>query len=493
MGHGPRFLRSFAWNHAARLVDFGLLYLVRVLVARALGPQHDSVYALFANLLTFPVLLTAFGTDWVVLKHVPPTLAAGEHDRVASILRRTFVARVLASAIGGALVSALLGLGMAEGSRWGVLAPYAGFAVVFVIGQNLMQFGMAANTALHRTRTLFMVNTAVRGSLFIGLLVIIAVGQLTPGAAIAAVSIAAAVGAIAYSSGLRTRMRGTAVNVALRPMLAYGAALLGQDVLSLVLGRWSDIIIISYWFPGGTSVSMYDNGFQFGMMVQLAVTVGLGGVLFSTFAEMAAHARENMAGALSRVLQIVQLVFFPFAAFVIVIAPSLVGVVYGQAYAAVTMFVQVYVAIDCIVVGVFGGGNCALALNTIGQQNFVVRNRMSWGIVNIALNLAVIPAYGPLAALACTRLCVAGAECVEFINVRRKIGRFWNARALEAPLLIAVVAGVLSWALAPVGLAGIAVAGAIFLGVGAAVVALMRPPAFTRMIEAARGRMGGTA
>ena len=214
----------------------------------------------------------------------------------------------------------------------------------------------------------------------------------------------------------------------------FGAVLLGNDILSFLLGRQSDILVLSFWYPGSPIVSIYDKAFQAGLVVEFIVTVGFAGVLLSVFAEMAVRARAQLGEAYQRTLAIIQMAFIPVAAFVVYYAPVLVVALYGNQYAPAAALLRAFLLLDIIDIGVFGRGLNITLLNVINRERVVLLNRCLWGAANISANLYLIPHYGALAALITTRACNLGAVGIEHLLVRRAIGVGYKFRWLGMAL-----------------------------------------------------------
>lgn len=420
MTRAGSFIRNVAWNHAGKIFDFGLLYLVRVMIARTLGPDNDSLFALFSSLATIGVLLAALGTDWIVYKYLPGFSTRDERDALAALLRRTYILRVTTSLIVAA--ACMMMLRDPSWGRWGVLGPFAGWVALFIIGQNLTMLGTAVFTAMMRTRVVFAVTISARIVLAAMIAVLMWNGELTAGRAMTVSACAVLLSAGVYAFWIRRNFRGPRTALPVRTMAAYGAVLLSHDLLYLVLGRQSDVLMLAYWFPGSAQVSLYDNAWQIGLVVEHVVTVGLAGILFSMYVRLAMESRDALATAHYRVLQCIQLIFVPVAATVALIAPGMIGTLYGPQFVPAAELVRVYLLLDLVDVGLLGGGANNALLNTVGKERVVLWNRGGWGVINLAVNFMIIPRYGALAALIVSRLCNLSAASVEYAVVVRTIG-----------------------------------------------------------------------
>jgi len=431
-------IKGATWNYLNRTTELGLLFLASALIARTLGPEKDSIFTLFSSLVGVTVSFTGLGIDWIVYKYIPQFTSIGKSTEASALLRRTFIIRLLSAFAGALTIYALIAtFNFTFLSPYKLLLPYLVFTVLYIIGQNIALFGTAVLTSTLRTKEVLFINSTVKLFL-IALLAWAAYSSLlSPNIAIISVTGAACVTGMIYIYYLIPIIRGNRVPVEYAPIIMFGAVLLGNDVLSFLLGRYSDILVLSYWFPGSPQVSIYDKAFQAGIVVEFSVMAGLSGVLFTVFAELAVRARERLNEAHQRVLAITQMVFIPVAVFVVFFAPAIIGLIYGSNYAPAVLLFRIFLILDVIDVGVFGGGMNITLLNTISLEKTAFRNRCLWGITNLAVNLYLIPHYGILSALVTTRGCNLCAVAVEYFIVRRAIGGTYMFRWLVTAIIAA--------------------------------------------------------
>ena len=127
----------------------------------------------------------------------------------------------------------------------------------------------------------------------------------------------------------------------------------------------------------------------------------------------------------------IQLAFIPVAVVVCFYAPTLITTIYGNQFAAAAPLLRVFLLLDVIDIGIFGGGLNITLLNVINRERVVLVNRCLWGGVNLIANLYLIPNYGVFAAILTTRACNLSAVCVEYILVQRAIHAGYNFRWLS--------------------------------------------------------------
>ncbi|HZV12515.1 MAG TPA: oligosaccharide flippase family protein [Candidatus Kapabacteria bacterium] len=486
-------IKGVAWNYLGRISEFGLLYVIRAIIARTLGPSNDSIFALFSSLTAGAVLLTALGTDWVVYKYLPQLTAQEKPSEAAYLLRKTFFLRLLSSSLGAIAIYTLLGpLHIEFLSKYSLLFPYLIFIALYIVGQNMALFGTATLTASLRTKEVFFINVTTKFLLAAGIAVLVFSSLLTPSTAIIAVTCTACVAGALYIIRISPKLRTQRTPFRLSPLVSFAAFLLGNDLLSIVLGRQSDILVLSYWFPGSPQTSFYDNAFQFGLVVEQGITIGLAGILFSIFSELATRDRARLGEAHRQILGAIQLLFIPVGAFIAFAAPVIIPTIYGGKFLPAIPFVRAFLLLDIIDSGILGGGLNITLLQTINRERTTFTNRCVWGAVNLAVNLYLIPRYGALAALVTTRICDLGAVSVEHFIVRRETQASFPFRHF---IIAALGTGI--------GLAGIfflpgdsffncILAGIVFVLLVAGAYYVTKPPALLWVLQTVRGKLTGT-
>ena len=217
MTRSQQAIRATSWNYLSRLTEFGLLFLISAFIARVMGPSKDSLYTLFWSVVATSVSFTGLGLDWVIYKYLPQFTIQGKQNETAALLRKTFIIRIVVACFGAVIVFCLI---QASGggvlARYAVLLPFGVFAAMFIIGQNIAQFGTATLTAGLRTKEVLAINGTVK-LLVLALLAVFAwYALLTPASAIIAVTGAAVVAGSIHFGRLLPQLRGPALRSHLR-------------------------------------------------------------------------------------------------------------------------------------------------------------------------------------------------------------------------------------------------------------------------------------
>jgi O-antigen/teichoic acid export membrane protein len=109
----------------------------------------------------------------------------------------------------------------------------------------------------------------------------------------------------------------------------------------------------------------------------------------------------------------------PLMVFAFAIAPTLVATLLSEAYLPAAEVFRVAIA-GQILMSLLGGGAHGDILLTSGHHKTVRTLRIGFGVVNVVLNLMLIPVWGAIGAAAATAVAAVGLVVSEFIALRKK-------------------------------------------------------------------------
>ena len=477
-----RVTRGFAWNHLYKMVEYGLVNLYTILVVRKFGPELTGNYAVYLSISGTLAIVAAFGVDGVLLRFLPRIaqgeLKIGEWDiggvrpflaKLAAF--RFFVTIVLCTLVLIAFV-ALPALIPSYGHALGGTQRLWPFLIIFLIGQAGVAFATFTMIGLLQIKWVFFASLITRLALLGAGLYIILSGALSIDYAVGLHAIAAVLNASILliwlhrkiyreeSPGLRKELRGfishlagfvrkpSVVRVFLyAPFMIYGLTTWGSDLLSTVLGRQPDIIMMRGMLgENAKDIGLYQAAAQLVLMTEYIFLFGLGGTLVSVFSELAHQDELTSAGgrkvyarlgkARRDIAGFQGITTAPLFAFVIVFAPMIVELLYGPKFMSAVPMIVLGIAIVSITVVGFGGGMQVTSLVVIGKERLVFRNRLAWGLANLVANYFLIRSWGALGAMVGTQLANAGACTTESYFARKLIGPSMDLKKISVLLLI---------------------------------------------------------
>ncbi len=489
-----RITRGFAWNHLYKIVEYGGIYLYAILVVRKFGPELGGSYAVYISIGTTLAIVGAFAVDGVLLRYLPRILRGEQsfgntkiegirHFLIELLAFRVFVNLMLVGLLLLVLVvlpNYFSGLAAALG---GIreLWPYF---VVYLFAQAVVAFSTFTLIGLLQVKWVFYASLITRFALLSAGLIFLVSGNLSLEWAVALFTIAAVVnGALllywvnrhverASSRGLRIEFAHLRTSLAgfvskpsrvrmfvLLPFMLYGVTTWGSDVLSTVLGRQPDILMMRALLgENARDIGLYAAASQLALMTEYVFLFGLGGTLVSVFSELAHEDEQHplpqqvgkparfhyprLLNARREISGYQTVSTGPIFAFMITFSPLVIEVVYGHRFAGAQPILFASLVIQTITVIIFGGGMHITSLVAIGKERVVFVNRLSWGLLNLIVNYFLILSFGGLGAMIGTQCANAGACATESILTTRWIGqslRPWRSMAILAIVTMSIL------------------------------------------------------
>ena len=204
------------------------------------------------------------------------------------------------------------------------------------------------------------------------------------------------------------------------PIMLYGIATWGSDLLSTVLGKQPDILMMSVMLGENSSdIGYYLAASQLLLVTEYVFLFGLGGTLVSIFSKLAHDDEKEQTGGMNDYPRLARarkeihgfqnVVLLPLCTYMMVFAPVVMRSIYGNKFDAAIPMIRVGLVALALAVGVFGGGMPITALIAVGKERLVFRNRLFWGVVNITANFFLIRYYGGIGAIIGTQFANAFA------------------------------------------------------------------------------------
>ena len=481
--------RGFAWNYLYKLTEFGLMNCYTILVVRHFGPDISAPYAVFTALCSTISIVSAFAVDGVLLRHIQ-RISANEnpgHGNIDSIenfglrsfLKTLFAFRILVVTVVSVLIFItlfflpLLVPSFAE--TLGSVRKFSPHIIVFLYAQAITAFCTFSLIGLLETKRVFFASLVSRGLLLGGGLFLILEGVLSLQYAIGLYILSAVINAlyllfvfsaeISKNAGGSSHRRFPVSSVAgeiwrmmtgarhiklflATPLMLYGITTWGSDILSTVLGRQPDILMMRAMLGEySPQIGYYLSASILLLVTEYIFLFGLGGTLVSIFSKLAhddekEHGKKSyprLASARKEIAGFQNVVLLPLCAYMLVFAPIVMRSIYGDKYDAAIPMIRIGLSALALAVGFFGGGMQITSLVAIGKERLVFRNRLFWGITNVAANFFLIRSYGGLGAIIGTQFANAFSCGTESYFARKLIGASFDLLGTLRIMIISAV------------------------------------------------------
>jgi len=394
-----------------------MFFAVSVLLARYLGKQRLGIYATILVIPAFVRLLSSLGLETVLNKNFPKLeVLDPTHGQGRYLLQRLLALRALATAVFGFLLYSLLPFyfGLVHMPE---LIAYRPAIILYFIVISLNSLLSTFFMTLLRYKVTSILET-VNGILNLVLLIVfIELDWGVPAVLYAyIISTAFTVGvycvlAAPYAVGPAQKMEKDDSR-----HLAWVSYVVGLFSFGLMIQ--SDIVLMNYFAVDVVRVGYYHLAMGVGGMLGFFLT-GIGPMALSIFSET--FTQESYAG-LSRVWsQIVGFTVFctaPIYLFAVFNAESLITFIYGDPFMEAGRVLSVYV-VFLLLGTLMGDGFASSTLYVIGRRDVPLRATIEGSLLNVALNLILIPRYQELGAVTATGSVMVYMACRQLYHINK--------------------------------------------------------------------------
>lgn len=480
--------RGFAWNHLYKITEYGLINLYNVLIIRHFGPELVGPYALYLSIGTTLSLIGAFAVDGVLLRYSSHAFAEDGKETdpllqqplgfLHKLLSLRLIVVTIIALIAAFVLLVLPAYSPSIGEKLGSLTSLAPYLLAFLFAQAIIAYCSSVMLGLLDVRPVFLATLISRILLILLGFIALAGDSLTLERAVLIHTVAASIYAVSLFVFLNQKLKADASPVTswLRSVggyvreyatswslfrtflgstvISYGIATWGTDLLSAILSRQPDILMLSAILgENSPQLGYYQVGAMLLLLAEYALLFGLGGTLVAAFSSLSREDQHDhngaeypkLAGARRKVFRFQLIATTPLFFFLIFFAEPFVQLIFGDKYLPVVPMFQAGLAVLLLTVGFIGGGMHVTSLVSVGRQKTVFRVRLVWGALNLIGNYLLIVNFGALGALIGTQVANLGACAIESVIADRLIGSSKEWNIIAKVIIISALSTVLPW------------------------------------------------
>jgi O-antigen/teichoic acid export membrane protein len=194
----------------------------------------------------------------------------------------------------------------------------------------------------------------------------------------------------------------------------------GMSLFSFGLMTQSDVLLLNFFQVSDADVGYYHLATSVGAMLAFVLT-GIGPLALSMFSEV--YARDSVTGLSKIWCQVLGLAAFlttPIYVFAFFNAESLLTFLFGATYAGATMVFALYIFFACAQT-VLGWDFTTSTLFILHRRKTVLRSTIEGSMINILLNIILIPAYGVVGAVFATGLVMVYMVLRQLYVIQREV------------------------------------------------------------------------
>lgn len=382
------------------------------------GADAYGIYELSFTALMILAVVVKLGLDGATVRFTQEYLAAGHSGKIRPLIKKSVLTiSLLAIAVGGFFYLLRVPIaawfdepGLESAYKWVALG-----LLPFV----LLQFFAEALRALKNMKAYAVLQVGTVLIIAAGLFIafqdsILPKGELATLSFVAATFVLASVGILIYRWSYQKRI-GTVANenIDFKGIIKVGIPLLVSGSLFLVIS-WTDTLMIGY-FKTSADVGVYRIAFKIATLITF-IQFAVNSIAAPNIASL--YANNNMEGLRKYTRQIgVVNALFAIPIFILIIAfPETLLNLFGAEYSSGKLLLPV-LALGQLINALCGP--VMYILNMTGKEQESQRIMLWMSVINIVLNLVLIPAYGIIGAAIATSISMIAWNVIAAVLVYR--------------------------------------------------------------------------
>ncbi len=416
-------LTGSAWALSARVIATGFGLIASIIIARFYGAEVVGIVAVIQSFLMLATIFTVLGTQTSLLRLIPEHLVKYSPTSAFKVYRKTQFIVIGVSLVTGTLFFICADLIAAQVFSKPHLSFYFALASVFVVFKSLMLLNTQAVRGLRLIKVFALMQVLPQG---FNLLLLVSLGLLWPSkdvpvyAILSGFALTGILGWFIMEYEFRQKMQpqDPVHPMPTRGILSISIPMLMTQTMTFVIGQTG--VIMLGMFRSEAEVGYYAIAVKLGTLTAfiLRAVNSMAGPRFSELFHS-----EKMDELFYVAQKSAKLIFWtttPILLGLIIFGRPILYIAFGQE------FTVAYPALVLLVTGQFVhsiSGATGLFMNMTGKQN-VFRNIMvAAAIVNIGLNLLLIPDYGIYGAAVAAMVSLAGWNIVTLSYIKLKFGK----------------------------------------------------------------------
>jgi O-antigen/teichoic acid export membrane protein len=470
-----RVAAAAGWAQVSRLAEVFSSLALSLLLVRALGPTNYGQYSFLVNAATFAAIALSLGFPDTVMRFVSAFVARGEEAEARYLVRRLALVRLVVYGIGVLLLLGFHGP-LAGALHLPLVEQYWVALAALLVSQGAIEFSTSNAYARLDPRDVAVARTVGQILALAFFAVVVLLGRPDPASAALTIVISyVAATLILLGRGLgQTLFTGRASRTPLAPVARFAGAAWGGSLFTLGLAGQIDVILLGVLRHDAVQIAYYSVATLIYVKVGILLS-GWAGTAISSFAEV--QTRRGLEGvkryfvAYVRLHLLLALVVYPP---LILLSVAITRGVFGPAYAPAAGLMAVY-GVMWLASAFLAAGIPYSSMLALGSQRQAVAIRATTGVLNVVLDVVLIPPLGALGAIIATGIANLAAHIGDFVVAARQVNANYPWRFAARTGFAALVASVPALLLRPDHLLPAALVTVLYLGLFGAVLSVLRP------------------
>jgi O-antigen/teichoic acid export membrane protein len=400
--------RAMVWSVAARAARFALGLASSIIIVRALGKHDYGVLSLLRVMLVFAGIVAGAGMGQSLLKFLPVLRVGGDRAGALNVVRRVILVQFVAWSVLLALSYLLAGWFENEFSFEGI-----GKVLWIAVGLEVFEitFGVVSQilNAYYDTKLLSVANVVGHVVYIVFLLVLLPAGYGVVGV-VAATAAGNLVATLVVTRNVLAQLQvgseqpaGEKIGWGRLLRFSLPFALIG--LLNVIVWRQSETIFLAR-FRSAAETGFFDLAYRFPQTVLEFVPLTVWPIIMAGVSEAYAKDPSRLNAAIDRYYRMLFLICAPICLTGLALGGRMIPILYGEPMAPAAIPTQLFFVIFPMS---FFGTPLSMALYVIEKSHVNLLICVVLAIVNVGLDLLLIPRYGVIGAMIPVGLVIAGS------------------------------------------------------------------------------------
>ena len=407
MSISNRFLSGFKWNLMGQILSISIGLLLSAFIARGLGPSNYGLYASVFAIIGMIHFFVNLGFETIVNVRLPALMINAKKTgtgNVVHFIRSLFSFRLIVSTCACVFLyffaAEIAGLIHQQN-----IAVYLRLASICIVLTGLSSFLGMVFTAQLRILLVRIMGTAEQIIILLFVFILLKLGLGIYGVVYATI-LGSILTVSIYLFLSRRYFLDKAEKFDLSAFYRIGFAAWLIGFVSFALGKQTEVILLNYFGVPSSEIGFYNIAFGFSIMLGFLGN-GIGPIFQVIFSEAYEKSgTKGLADSWYIIAKIVFLTWFPVVAFALLYSRSIITIVYGDSFGLASELFCALVYFN-IIYNLLNASFSMPVFYLINKKTIGVFLRCSAGILNVILDIILIPKYGVFGAIFATGVSTA--------------------------------------------------------------------------------------
>lgn len=421
MSLSKRFLSGFKWNVIGQVLSVSIGVLLSAVIARGLGPDDYGLYASVMAIIGIIFLLIKLGFETTINVQLPSLMIKAQETgfgNIVYLIRSLFSYRLILSFCACVFLY-FFAPEIADLIHQKKIVVYLRWASICVVFPGLISLLGMVFTAQLKIMLRRILEATEQITILLVVFVLLKIGLGIYGV-IYAMIITSILFFLIYVFFSRRFLFHKSEKFDLSGFYKIGLAAWAIGFVSFALGKQTDIILLNYFGVPSSQVGFYNIAFAFSVLLSF-FGIGIGPIFQAIFSETyKKRGAEGLADSWYIIAKIGVLLWFPVFAFALLYAPSIITIIYGEAFSSASGPFRILASFK-MVYALLNASFAMPVFYLISKKRIGLCLRISAGVLNLILDIILIPEYGVIGAVFATGSSMALIGILEIGVVVRSI------------------------------------------------------------------------